>query len=87
MPNATLCVCMCVCVCVCVHSRARTHAHAFSPFRLFVTLGCSHPVSSVHGFFRQEHRSGLPFPPPGDLEPGAESTSPVSCIAGGLSTC
>ena len=30
-------------------------------------------------FFRQEHWSGLPFPPPGDLlDPGIESASPVS---------
>ena len=37
------------------------------------------PGSSVHGFFRQEYWSGLPFPPPGDLSnPGIKSTSPVS---------
>ena len=30
------------------------------------------------GFLRQEHWSGLPFPPPGDLpNPGIEPTSPV----------
>ena len=30
------------------------------------------------GFFRQEYRSGLPFPPPGDLpDPGIEPTSPA----------
>ena len=28
---------------------------------------CSLPGSSVHGIFRQEYWSGLPFPPPGDL--------------------
>ena len=31
------------------------------------------------GFFRQEYRSGLPFPSPGDqLDPGIEPASPVS---------
>ena len=31
------------------------------------------------GFSRQEHRSGLPFPPPGDLpDPVIEPASPVS---------
>ena len=30
-------------------------------------MDCSAPGSSVHGFFRQEHWSGLPGPPPGDL--------------------
>ena len=33
--------------------------------------------SSVHGIFRQEYRSGLPFPP-GDLpDPGIKPTSPT----------
>ena len=30
-------------------------------------VDCSPPGSSVHGFSRQEHWSGLPFPSPGDL--------------------
>ena len=31
------------------------------------------------GFSRQEYRTRLPFPPPGDLpNPGTEPTSPVS---------
>ena len=30
-------------------------------------LDCSPPGSSVQGISRQEHWSGLPFPPPGDL--------------------
>ena len=30
-------------------------------------IDCSLPSSSVHGISRQEHWSGLPFPPPGDL--------------------
>ena len=40
------------------------------------------------GFPRQEYRSGLPFPPPGDLpDPGIEPTSLTSpALAGGLFT-
>ena len=40
------------------------------------------------GFSRQEHWSGLPWPPPGDLpHPGIEPASPVSpASAGGFST-
>ena len=39
------------------------------------------------GFPWQEHWSGLPFPPPGDLpDPGVEPGSPVSpAVAGGCS--
>ena len=38
------------------------------------------------GFSRQEHWSGLPFPPPGDLaNPGIEPASPASpALAGGF---
>ena len=37
---------------------------------------CSPPLSM--GFSRQEYRSGLPFPSPGDLpNPGIESESPA----------
>ena len=36
------------------------------------------PGSSVHGIFRQEYWSGLPFPSPGDLpNPGIEPGSPA----------
>ena len=39
-------------------------------------MDCSPPGSSVHGDSRQEHWSGLPFPPPGDLpNPGIEPRS------------
>ena len=45
-------------------------------------MDCSFPGSSVHGFFRQEYWSGLPFPPPGDLSnSGIEPMSPE--LAGG----
>ena len=41
------------------------------------TTACQAPLSM--GFSRQEHWSGLPFPPPGDLsDPEIEPTSPVS---------
>ena len=41
-------------------------------------MDCSLTGSSVHGFSRQEHWSGLPFPSPGDLpDPGIEPGSPA----------
>ena len=41
-------------------------------------MDCSLPGSSVHGIFRQEYWSGLPFPSPGDLpNPGTEPGSPT----------
>ena len=43
---------------------------------------CDPPGSSVMGFSRQEHWSGLPLPSPGDLpNSGIELSSPVSCIS------
>ena len=40
------------------------------------TVTCPAPLSM--GLSRQEYRSGLPFPPPGDLpDPGIEATSPA----------
>ena len=45
---------------------------------LFSPMDCSPPGSSVHGIFRQDYWSGLPFPSPGDLpNPGIEPTSPA----------
>ena len=42
-------------------------------------VDCIPPGSSVHGIFNQEHRSGLPLPPPGDLpDSGIEPVSPLS---------
>ena len=48
-----------------------------SHVRLFCNpTDCSLPGSSVHGIFRKEYWSGLPFPCPGDLpNPGIELTS------------
>ena len=43
-------------------------------------VDCSLPGSSVHGISQaqEEYRSGLPFPPLGDLpDPGMEPTSPA----------
>ena len=60
-------------VCVCALSCS-------SHVQLFVTLWTSPPGSSVHGIVlsRQEHWSGLPCPPPGDLpDPGIEPSSPA----------
>ena len=39
----------------------------------------AHQTPLSMGFSRQEHCSGLPFPPPGDLsDPGIEPAPPVS---------
>ena len=41
-------------------------------------IDCSLLGSCVHGIFRQEYWSGLPFPSPGDLpDPGIEPRSPA----------
>ena len=41
-------------------------------------MDCRPPGSSVHGIFRQEYGSGLPFPSPEDLpDPGIECISPA----------
>ena len=63
---------MCVCVCVCVFS-----CSVMSDTVPLWTVAHQAPPSM--GFFRQEHWSGLPFLPLGDLpDPGMEPTSPVS---------
>ena len=51
-----------------------------SHVRLFVTLWTvGHQAPLSMGFPRQEYRSGLPFPAPGDLlDPGIKPTSLVS---------
>ena len=65
------------------------HVRLLSHVRLFVTpwtIARQAPLST--GFSSQEHWSGLPFPPPGDLpSPGKEPTSLMSpALAGGLFT-
>ena len=56
-------------------------AQSLSRVRLFETpwtVACQSPLS--RGFSRQEHWSGLPFPPPEDFpNPGIKSTCSVSC--------
>ena len=45
-------------------------------FAALWTVACQAPLSM--GLSRQEYRSGLPFPPPGDLpHPGIKSAPPV----------
>ena len=52
---------------------------------LFDPMDYSPPGFSVHGIFRQEYWTKLPFPSPGDLSnPGIEPTSPA--LAGGFFT-
>ena len=55
-------------------------AQSLGHVRLFATprpVARQAPLSM--GLFRQEYRSGLPFPPPGDLpDPGIEPESPAS---------
>ena len=48
-------------------------------------MDCSPPGSSVHGIFRQEYWSGLPFCFPGDLPDPGIGTEPMSpALTGGF---
>ena len=78
-----LCVCVCVCVCVCARAHVLSH---FSRVRFFATLWTvTRQASLSMGFSRQEHRSGLPYPPPGDLPgPGIERASLMSPAVAGV---
>ena len=60
--------------------------HCVRLYAMLWTAACQIPPSM--GFSRQECRSGLLFPPPGDLpDPGVESASLVSsALAGGFFT-
>ena len=53
-------------------------AHSLNHLQLFATLRTvAHQAPLSMGFFRQEHWSGLPCPPPGNLSnPGIEPRSP-----------
>ena len=64
------------------------HVSCFSRVWLLVTsMDWSPPGSSVHGFPRQKCWSGLPFPSPGDPDPGIEPVSLTSpMLAGRFST-
>ena len=69
-----------VCVCVCVSAHLCTGSATWSCLSLCDPMHCNLPGSSVHGIFREEYLSGLPFLPPGDLShPGTE---PISCLFG-----
>ena len=64
-------------------TRESVHAclpHQFGCIQLFWTLWTvAHQALLSMGFSRQEHWSGLPCPPPGDLSgPGTEPMSPAS---------
>ena len=49
-------------------------------------MDCAPPGSSVHGFPRHDHWSGLPFHPPGDLpNPGVKPGSPTLLVDSFLS--
>ena len=72
-----------------VHARGEASVLAHSYLTLCNPMDCSSPDSSVHGiFFRQEYRSGLLFPPPGDFsDPGIEPTPLASpALTGGFCT-
>ena len=70
-----MCVCVCVCVCVC----ARARAHAPSVMSDSVMLWAAACQNLSMGFSKQEYRSGLPCPPPGDLpNPGTKHISLTS---------
>ena len=62
------------------------HACVLSPFRrvwLFATLwtvACQTSLSVV--FFKQEYRSGLPCPPPGDLPNSGINPTHIFCVFG-----
>ena len=56
---------VCVCVCVCARACALNH---FSCVQLFASLWTVvHQAPLSMGFSRQEYRSRLPCPPPGDI--------------------
>ena len=59
--------------CVCVYLSHQVMSDSFATLQ---TVAHQAPLSM--GFFRQEHWSWLPFPPPGDLlDPGVELASPA----------
>ena len=65
-------------VCVCVHA----HLVVYNSVTPWIA---AYRAPLFMGFSRQEHWSGLSFPPPGDfLDPGIEPTSPA--LASGFYT-
>ena len=63
-----------------VYTSGDDKAKSLSRVQLFVTpWTVAHQTPPSTGFSRQEHWSGLPFPPPGDRpHPGIEPASPTS---------
>ena len=62
--------------CVCVHVVPSVVSNSATPW----TVARQAPLSM--GFSKEEHWSGLPFPPPGELpDPGIR---PTSALAGGF---
>ena len=63
----------------CCDSRAKAKVKSLSCVWLFVTpWTIAYQASPSMGFSRQEHWSGLPFPPPGDLpDSGIEPRTPA----------
>ena len=75
--EASFCVCVCVCVCT---LRPISHVQLFATLW---TVACQAPL--LMEFSRQEHLSGLPCPPPGDLpDPGAEPAGLTSPALAGV---
>ena len=72
-----------MCVCVRTHVCTRAHAKLLGHVWLFVTPWTPWTVASwaplSMGFRRQEHWSGLPFPPPEDLPDPKLNPNLVSC--------
>ena len=68
------------------HVTHRCGHNGFSRVWLFeIPRTVAHQAPLSMGFSRQEYRSGLPFPPPGNLpKPGIELESPA--LAGGFFT-
>ena len=62
------------CACVDVCKVASVMSYSWRPYG-----GITRQAALSIGFFRQEHWSGFPFPPPGDLpDPGIKPVSPVT---------
>ena len=62
-----------------------TVIHVLSCVQLFETLQTvAHQAPLPMGFSQQEHWSGLPFPPPGDLPDPWRWNPCITCIAEGF---
>ena len=85
LPKITDNPVLCTCVYVCEHACARSLDH----IQFFATpWTVAHQAPLPMEFSRQDHWSGLSFPPPGDfLDPGIKTASPLSpALASGFFT-